>query len=94
MIKTFQILFAAVLLLAPPSGAALAGEEESLSKQQIEEIIRNYILENPEIITQAVLILREREEQRTREAVQMALADNHDLLFNDELSIVVGNPEG
>ncbi|MCH8323150.1 MAG: thioredoxin domain-containing protein [Proteobacteria bacterium] len=94
MIKPFQILFAAVLLLTPPSGAVLAGEEESLSKQQIEEIIRNYILENPEIITQAVLILREREEQRTREAVQLALADNHDLLFNDELSIVVGNPEG
>jgi protein-disulfide isomerase len=94
MIKPCQILFAALLVLALPSSTAFAGEKESLSKEQIEEIIRNYILENPEIITQAVFILQEREEQRTREAAQVALADNHDLLFNDELSIVVGNPEG
>ncbi len=94
MIKPFHVLFAALLLPALPPYAAFAGEGEALNKEQIEEIIRNYILENPEIITEAVFILQEREEQRTREAAQVALANNHDLLFNDELSIVVGNPEG
>ena len=94
MIKPFQVLFAALLLLALSPYAAFAGEVEALNKEQIEEIVRNYILENPEIITEAVFILQEREEQRTREAAQVALANNHDLLFNDELSIVVGNPEG
>ena len=89
-----QLLFAGCLILALPLGTSVAEEKAELTKAEIEDIVRNYILENPEIIAQAVMILQDREEVRAREETKVALAKNHDLLYDDPLSIVLGNPEG
>jgi len=92
--KSFRILLSAFLLFALPQNFSFAGAAEVLDKEQIEQIVRDYILENPDIIAEAIMILQDREDQRQREATTAALASNHNLIYNDPLSIVLGNPEG
>ncbi|SMX44805.1 DsbA family protein [Maliponia aquimaris] len=56
--------------------------------------VRNYLLENPQVIMEAVAVLEAREKD-AQEAQDVALvADNMDKLVNDGFSFVGGNPEG
>ena len=92
ILKYALIMFLTALILAVP--AANAQGEDELDKTRIEEIVRNYILENPEIIAEAVQILQERAERASQEASRAAIIKNQALLLNDDLSITAGNPEG
>ena len=56
-------------------------------KDEINAMIRKYILENPEIIPEAVEVLRSR--QNTRMLLQ-----SQDLLYSDGYSHVEGNEQG
>ncbi|MCP5382713.1 MAG: DsbA family protein [Kordiimonadaceae bacterium] len=56
-------------------------------KEEINTLIRNYILENPEIIPEAVNVLRKRQNASM-------LLDAHDQLYNDGYSYVAGNKDG
>lgn len=56
-------------------------------KEQINSLIREYILENPEIIPEAVEVLRARQNAN-------ALMQSQDLLYNDGYSFVAGNENG
>ena len=87
----------AVLLLTAPLQAeepAAPAPFAAAEEEAIREIVRDYILANPEIIMDSLQILRERqrlaEEQQAREAV-VALRDS---LVDDPDSPVVGNPDG
>ncbi len=87
--------FIAVLCLAAVSAVAFmnfgnAQQEESLSDTQRDEInkmIRAYILANPEIIPEAVEVLRARQNAA-------ALMRSQDLLYNDGYSYTAGNEDG
>jgi len=82
-------------LNAAPQGA---GEAPSLarvvSRNDVEEIVRDYLLRNPEILTdmQAELEDRQREEQRL--ALLDAIGTSSDAIFNAAYDGVVGNPQG
>ena len=76
------------------SFASSAEEVEITTTEQIEDIVRNYLLEHPEVIAEAVAILQARAEAAAHEANRAALHKNRDLLENDPLSIVAGNPNG
>jgi protein-disulfide isomerase len=56
--------------------------------------IRAYLLENPEVIFEAVDIYRAREAELQEENAQIALADMAEGLYNDGTSFVGGNPDG
>lgn len=85
----------AVLCLAVVSAFAYmnlgnAQQEEVLSDAQRDEVnqmIRQYILNNPEIIPEAVEVLRARQNAA-------ALMQSQDLLYNDGYSHVAGNVDG
>jgi len=71
----------AVLTLAfSTSGCAEAGD---ISESQIEKIVKDYLMENPEIIRDALIELDAREERA-------ALAAVSDELFNDPRDVVIG----
>lgn len=59
----------------------------------IEAIVREYLLENPEIITEALDILQQREEAAELERQRLALVEQHDAIFNSS-SPIMGNPDG
>ena len=56
--------------------------------------IRDFLLENPEIIIEAVNLLEERQANAQAEADFTLVADNAEALFDDGFSWVGGNPEG
>ena len=56
--------------------------------------IRAYLLENPEVIMEAVAVLEQRQAAAERLNDFQLVADNADALFNDGYSYVGGNPNG
>lgn len=88
-----RLLATAVILLA--SVAPLAAQTFSAEqKQAIEEMVRAYILKNPEIIREAVEALQAKEQQSADERRRQALVQLKDELAADPTSPVLGNPQG
>ena len=86
----------AVLLLATAGSQAIAADE-ALSEEEraaFEQVIRDYLLENPEIIGEAIQRLQLREQAREVERQQQAVARNGEALRYDPQSPVIGNPDG
>ena len=63
-------------------------------KRAIEDIVHGYILENPEVIIEAIQNLRQRQEKQTREQARGNLVKYHNELFRDPVTPVGGNPKG
>src|SRR5690606_2026984 len=81
----------AMLTAAPPVLAqSFSGEQ----RKDIERIIREYLISNPEVLQEAVAELEKRqvaaEAHRTRSAVNA----NRDALFNSPHHVALGNPQG
>ena len=88
-------LAAAALALAVL--AACAPDQETLSTERveaIEDLIENYILDNPEVILRAVQRLDEREREQQDADKRAAITENRDALYADVNSHVAGNPDG
>ena len=80
--------------LALPAAAmdlkALTDEERALFRAEV----RAYLMDNPQVIMEAVELLQAREAEQQAQADLNLVADNADALFNDGYSWVGGNPEG
>lgn len=93
-IKTAFALMVFGAALAFPAIAQEAEDIEAKERFEFEQKVRDYILANPEIISQAIQILNERADAASKESTKQALLKNRALLLNDPLSIVLGNPNG
>lgn len=58
------------------------------------DAVRAYLLENPQVIMEAVAVLEQRQQAEQAQADVTLVADNRDALFNDGFSFVDGNPDG
>ena len=87
------LALSAAALLAGTTGPARAAEP-ALDRAAVEKIVREYILAHPEIITEAVTILQQREEEAATKAVTEAIAKNRTQLTASKTSPVGGNPKG
>ncbi|MEM0987688.1 MAG: DsbA family protein [Pseudomonadota bacterium] len=56
--------------------------------------VRDYLLQNPEVIFEAIQILEQRRNVAAQQQDRDLIADNAEQLFNDGLSFVGGNPDG
>ena len=63
-------------------------------KLAIEEIVRKYILENPEVVIKSIQTLRQRQETQARNQARSNLVKYHNELFRDPATPVGGNPKG
>lgn len=77
---------------APAIGAEPATEQRS--KEEIGEIIREYLLENPEVIFEAVERHREKQRQQQARNDRALLGQHRQALLADPDSFVGGNPDG
>ena len=82
---------AAVSLAAP---LALPAAAQELTAEEVKRLALEAILENPEIVMEAVDILRAREAEAAAAQQAEALAGNMDRLTEEENAPVIGNPEG
>jgi protein-disulfide isomerase len=89
--KIWSPLTVAISVLFASSCTAQA---EDFSKEEIESIVHEYIMENPEIIADAIYLLQERAEADKAKQASEALQNMQDALTNSELDPVGGNTEG
>ncbi len=73
---------------------AWAESFNSEQKSEIGEIVKQYLLRNPEILREAFLELERRETAVKEENARKGIADNADILYKSRLSHVVGNKQG
>lgn len=78
------------LISAMPNAVAQTG----VSEERIKQLALEAILENPEILEQALEKLRSLEAQRAEERIKQALVDRRSDLEDDPNAPVLGNPEG
>ena len=79
-------------LLAPPP--AVAGALDAGQKEAVEEVVREYLRNNPEIVIEAIRAFQAKEEQANKDRAQATLVSRRDELVNDPTSPVSGNPDG
>ncbi|MGP6086233.1 DsbA family protein [Antarctobacter jejuensis] len=91
---------AALAILAAPMAQAADGlpfDFEAMTPEQTAafgDAVRSYLLENPQVIMEAVAVLEEREKEAQLAQDESLVATNMERLINDGYSWVGGNPEG
>lgn len=76
------------------TGYSAAEPAQTMSSDEFNQRVREYLLENPEVIMEALQRLEEREQAAQQEAVKTVLESRADQLLHDPDSPVGGNPEG
>ncbi len=94
MTSTLRLFVATAILFAAPVLPASAQSVSPAQRTEIEAIIKNYLVKNPEVLQEAYAELEKR--QATLEAAkhQAAVKDHSEALFNSKRQVVIGNPQG
>lgn len=97
MIRPLAALLAALVAAAAfalPAGALDLTTMNDAERQAFRAEIRAYLLENPEVIMEAVAVLEQRQAEAQVADDTTLIAANEAAIFDDEHSWVGGNPEG
>jgi protein-disulfide isomerase len=95
MTRSLRSILLVASLLVLPAGAALA-EDSFTDKQRVEigQIVRQYLLDNPELLLEVSKELETRQQAAEDKKRDEALVANAKDLFQSEDDLVAGNPEG
>ena len=88
-----RIATAAVLVagfLSTPGFAAM----DRMQKQEVEKIVHDYLLANPEVLDEAFKALQDKRQKETLAKQAETIAKSSDLLFKSPNQMVLGNPDG
>lgn len=90
--------FAAALLASAATLAAPAAQaQETFDAKQTEavrKIVRDYLMEHPEVIGEAIEALREKMRAQAESEAKKAIESRKDEILNDANDPVLGNPKG
>jgi protein-disulfide isomerase len=81
-----------VVVVAAAAGVAYAADP--LSKEQIEQIVREYLQKNPEIVVDALRAAQAKQREAQREKQLQAITKHREELLRDSASPVGGNVAG
>ncbi len=90
----FKIVISFIFLFATQSFALDLSKMSAAERALLQEEIRLYLLENPEIIMEAVEVLREKEQQAAIQSDFELVKKNKKAIFDDGFSFIGGNPNG
>ncbi|WP_300058052.1 DsbA family protein [uncultured Roseobacter sp.] len=89
-----RLTLPALLALALPASAldlqSMTEEERDLFRSEV----RSYLMDNPEVIMEAVQALEARQAEAQAQADLTLVSDHAEAIFDDGFSFVGGNPEG
>lgn len=89
-----RTLFALFLCLTPPAFAGGLGDMTDAERGAFQAEVRAYLIENPQVLVEAMNALQSRQDIAAAKADTEMLAKYHDQLFSDPDSFVGGNPQG
>ena len=93
-LRTAAKVTAGVIISASLSVGAWAGSFSEAQEKEIGELVRKYLLTNPEILREAFGELERRENEAKEKFAQKGIPDNAESLYKSKLSFVAGNAEG
>lgn len=86
---------AALLIgLAAPVAALDLNAMNDAERQAFRDEVRAYLLDNPEVLMEAIGVLEKRQAEAQVDGDQALIQANAEALFNDGYSFVGGNPDG
>ena len=85
---TAAFLLAALL---PPAAAQSISPDQ---RKEIEGIVKDYLVKNPEVLQEAYMELEKRQAAAEAAKHQSAVKDHAEALFNSKRQVVLGNPKG
>ena len=88
MARTFSLAVAATAIALTP--ACAQEQVGAADKDAIEKIVADYIMENPQIIEDALIALSEQRAAEEAQQAQAAIADNQDALINNAADYSIG----
>ncbi len=94
MKRAIATTLAALALMVPLAKAAHPEQGEFPGRAEMGEIIRDYLLKNPEVIEEAIRLLRAKRQEEERRHAEAAIARNGEALRAHPLSPVSGNAGG
>ncbi len=91
-IRSPRFLSAALLGAAGIAFASLPAT--ALDRPEVEKIIKEYLIQNPEVLRDAMIELQKREAAAEATARAQAVKANQKLIYESPRGVVVGNPKG
>ncbi len=94
-LRKTTLAIAAITLIG--CGAAPAGQSEAFSdsqKEEIGEIVRDYLTSNPEVLQEMIVALEEKQQEEAAELAAKGIKEHGEALFNPEPIYIAGNPNG
>jgi len=88
------VLTLAAALTATSALAGGLGEMSDAERTAFREEVRAYLMENPEVIVEAMTELQTREDKAAAERDLKVMAENKDAIYNSASDSVGGNPNG
>jgi protein-disulfide isomerase len=84
-------LAAAATLFALPASAESFSADQ---RQEIEGIIKDYLIKHPEVLQDAMAALDKKQQEAEAEKARTTIKNNNATLFNSPHQVVLGNPQG
>jgi protein-disulfide isomerase len=94
--RPFRLIAPALLALvlgAAPQAASAQGVSD-VQRSDIEKIVREYLLKNPEVLEEAMNELSKRQAAADAEKHQASIAKNSEAIFNSPRGVTLGNKDG
>ena len=88
------LAFVAAIALASPLAALDLSSMSDDERAAFRSEVRAYLLDNPEVLMEAIGVLEQRQAEMAAAGDQQMLVDNAEALFDDGFSFVGGNPDG
>ena len=89
-----RLALAASLFLTFGAAAGYAQSFSGTQKTEIEKIIRDYLVANPEVLQEAIAALEKKQAAEEAQKHQAAVKDNAETIFNSPRQVTIGNPQG
>ena len=94
MLRTIRAAaLAGFALLATLASPVSAESLDAAAKGEFEALIRSYILENPEIVQEALVQLEEKKQQAEAQAAAATIDQMRDVIYNSTRQVVLGDPK-
>jgi protein-disulfide isomerase len=93
-IRPLAVALTVLATAVPALDIARAQLFSSEQRGEIEKVIRDYLLRNPEILQEVIQEMERRQAQADAEKHRDAIKEHAEALFNSKRQVVIGNPQG
>jgi protein-disulfide isomerase len=77
-----------------PVAVTAPQEFSSAQTHEIENIVKNYLVQHPEVLQEAMEALDKRQKEADADKARTTIKDNKATIFNSNHQVVLGNPQG